>query len=133
MSFTRSALKISSQIGKRQFSATAIMPATQEWMVILPDHAGVLEKRMKVRPDHLSNLKPNVENGFFVFGGARLDEPIKEGEGPKINGSVMLAVADTKEEVMEKVRSDIYFTSGVWDESKIQIFPFKSALREQLK
>ncbi|KAI7379814.1 hypothetical protein KC336_g19110, partial [Hortaea werneckii] len=56
----------------------------------------------------------------------------KEGEPPKINGSVMLAVADTKEEVMKNVKEDVYFKSGVWDESKIQIFPFKSAIREQL-
>ena len=97
------------------------------------------------------------------MGGASLDEPIIEGEGPKINGSIMVAVANTKEEVLEKIKSDIYATSGVWDESKvrywasgcgilepaqlgrhrgafgrlthlqIQIFPFKSALRQQLK
>lgn len=48
-----------------------------------------------------------------------LDEPIQEGQGPKINGSVMMAQADTKEEVMEKIKGDVYFKSGVWDESKV--------------
>ena len=99
---------------------------------------------------HLSNLKPNIDNGFFVMGGASLDEPIKEGEGPKINGSVMMAVADSKEEVLEELRKDIYATSGVWDVEKVsspiaiwvwlfeltlsqvQIFPFKSAIRKAM-
>ncbi|TKA24717.1 hypothetical protein B0A50_05705 [Salinomyces thailandicus] len=94
------------------------MAPKQEWMVILPDAPNMLPKRMEVRPDHLNNLKPQVESGHWVFGGASLDAPIKEGEPPKINGSVMLAVADTKEEVMKSVKNDVYFQSGVWDESK---------------
>lgn len=72
--------------------------------------------------DHLNNLKPHVDSGLWVFGGASLDEPIKEGEPPKINGSVMLAVADTKEEVMKSVKEDVYFKSGVWDESKVSFY-----------
>ncbi|KAK5127459.1 hypothetical protein LTR85_006798 [Meristemomyces frigidus] len=94
------------------------MASKQEWMIILPDKPGMLAKRMEVRPDHLSALKPLVDSNFFVFGGASLEEPLKEGEGPKANGSVMLALADTKEEVLEKVKEDIYAKSGVWDESK---------------
>lgn len=30
--------------------AAAAAPAKQEWLIILPDHAGALEQRMKVRP-----------------------------------------------------------------------------------
>ncbi|RMZ27667.1 hypothetical protein D0859_08268 [Hortaea werneckii] len=112
---------LSSPLTKRFISTTSRkMAPKQEWMVILPDAAGKLSKRMEVRPDHLNNLKPHVDSGLWVFGGASLDEPIKEGEPPKINGSVMLAVADTKEEVMKSVKEDVYFKSGVWDESKIQ-------------
>ncbi|KAK4551982.1 hypothetical protein LTR86_010774 [Recurvomyces mirabilis] len=108
------------------------MPTKHEWMVILPDKEGALANRMKVRADHLKALKPDTESGFWILGGATLDEPVQEGSGPKINGSVMMALAETKEEVMAKVKQDVYFTSGVWDESKIQIFPFKSAIRSAL-
>ncbi|TKA48979.1 hypothetical protein B0A54_01055 [Friedmanniomyces endolithicus] len=94
------------------------MASKQEWMVILPDRKDSLAARMKVRPDHLAALKPSVESGFFVFGGASLDEPVKEGEGPKINGSVMVAVAESKEEVLDKLKADVYYTSGVWDVEK---------------
>ncbi|KAK0284082.1 hypothetical protein LTR35_005796 [Friedmanniomyces endolithicus] len=66
------------------------------------------------------------------MGGASLDEPVKEGEGPKINGSVMIAVAESKEEVLDKIKADIYYKSGVWDVENINIFPFKSAIRSAL-
>ncbi|KAF2722535.1 YCII-related domain protein [Polychaeton citri CBS 116435] len=108
------------------------MSSKQEWIVILPDYKGALEQRMKVRPDHLKNMGPVVEAGKVVFGGATLDEPIKEGEPPKINGSIMLACADTKEEALELIKEDIYTKSGVWDLDNLQIFPFKSAIRKEL-
>lgn len=101
----------------------------QEWMCILPDKAGALEARMKVRPQHLEAIKPHEQAGLFVLGGASLDEPLKEGQGPKINGSILMAVADSKDEVMELIKKDIYYTSGVWDLEKIQVFPFVSAFR----
>lgn len=69
--------------------------------------------------DHLNNLKPDTDSGFWVMGGAMLDEPIKEGSGPKINGSIMMAVADSKEEVLEKLKKDVYWTGGVWDTSNV--------------
>jgi hypothetical protein len=84
-----------------------------------------------------------------------LEDTPKEGSPLKINGSVMMAVASSKEEVMEKLRSDVYADKGVWDmdkvsflmirfkrkrvkvrvlmcEEQIQIFPFKSAIRSAL-
>lgn len=116
------------------------MSQKHEWIVILPDNVNALEKRMSVRQyvyslatqllstssyilmsrrSHLSNLKPDIDSGFWVMGGATLDEPIKEGTGPKINGSIMLAVAESKEEVLEKLKKDTYWQNGVWDESKV--------------
>lgn len=53
------------------------------------------------------------------MGGASLDEPVQDGQGPKANGSVMLAVADTKEEVLEKLGKDVYVATGVWDLEKV--------------
>jgi uncharacterized protein len=40
----------------------------------------------------------------------------------------MLAHAETKEEVLEKLKKDIYSESEVWDWSKVQIYPFRSAI-----
>lgn len=47
---------------------------------------------------------------------------------PPIIGSAMLAFAETREEVLEKLKGDIYSESEVWDWSKVQIYPFKSAI-----
>lgn len=55
--------------------------------------------------------------------GAILEEPLKEREGPKIKGSVMLAVAESKEEVLNALQEDIYSSSGVWDWENVQIYP----------
>ncbi|KAF2491111.1 hypothetical protein BU16DRAFT_530677 [Lophium mytilinum] len=68
----------------------------------------------------------------YATAGAMLEEPIKEGETPKMKGSAMLCVATTQEEVLERLRRDIYVTEGVWDLEKIQVIPFKSAVRKAL-
>lgn len=66
------------------------------------------------------------------FVGAFLEEPVKEGETPKMKGSAMLIRANSKEEVIERLKNDVYVTGGVWDWDKVQVFPFKSALRKAL-
>lgn len=45
--------------------------ATQEWLVIAPDFEGALEKRLKVREEHLSGLKKDDES-FWLWGGMLL-------------------------------------------------------------
>jgi hypothetical protein len=61
-----------------------------------------------------------------------LEEPIQEGDTgpPKMKGSAMLIGARTREEVLERVRKDVYVEGGVWDVEKVQIIPFRSALRK---
>lgn len=48
----------------------------------------------------------------------------KEGEAtPKIKGSIMLAVAESKGEVLRALQEDVYFKEGIWDWNKVQIHP----------
>ena len=63
-----------------------------------------------------------------------LEEPIQPGDTnpPKMKGSAMLIGAKTREEVIERLEKDVYVSGGVWDVSKVQIIPFKSALRKAL-
>ncbi|KAF2441859.1 hypothetical protein P171DRAFT_488293 [Karstenula rhodostoma CBS 690.94] len=103
----------------------------QEWLVIAPDFEGALEKRLAVRPEHISGLKADAED-FWLWGGAMLEEPIAEGQTPKMKGSAMLIGASTREEVVERLKKDVYVQGEVWDWSKVQIIPFKSALRKAL-
>ena len=55
--------------------------------------------------------------------GAMLDEQPREGETPKMNGSVLVAVAESREEALKFVKEDVYTTQGVWDADKVQIYP----------
>ncbi|KAH8592715.1 hypothetical protein B0O99DRAFT_516917 [Bisporella sp. PMI_857] len=104
-----------------------------EWLVIIPDHGGVLDKRMAVRPKHFDGLQAGLDSGFWKMGGAILEEVPKEDGKLKIEGSAMVASASSKEEVIELLKKDVYAVSGVWDFSKIQIWPFKCAIREPLE
>lgn len=80
--------------------------------------------------DHLQNTGPDVQSGLIVLGGAMLEEPIKEGVPPKMTGSVLMCVADTKEEVMERVKKDVYYTSDVWDKEKVSSWDWDTLGRE---
>lgn len=48
---------------------------------------------------------------------------IKDGERPKIKGSIMLAFAESKEDVLKALQEDVYFKEGVWNWNKVQIHP----------
>jgi hypothetical protein len=49
-----------------------------------------------------------------------------------MKGSAMLIGAKTREEVVERLKKDVYVEHGVWDLSKVEIIPFRSALRKAL-
>ncbi|OAL32796.1 hypothetical protein AYO20_07753 [Fonsecaea nubica] len=102
---------------------------TNEWLVIVPDHPNALDKRLAVRPQHLSALTPKIEAGIVVFGGATLSKHPAEGETPDMTGSAMLIKANTEQEVKELLANDAYTKGGAWDVSKAQIFPFRCAVR----
>ncbi|KAL9108645.1 MAG: hypothetical protein Q9227_006591 [Pyrenula ochraceoflavens] len=100
-----------------------------EWLCIIPDTPSSLAKRLEVRNQHLKNITPHVDAKIVTLGGAMLAEQPKEGEQAKMEGSVMLVRANTREEVVERLKTDVYTTSGVWDMEKTQIIPFRTALR----
>lgn len=58
-----------------------------EYLVTIPDHANSLDKRLAARPAHLANLKPHIESGKVVFGGASLSKHPAEGESPDMTVS----------------------------------------------
>ncbi|KAL5118339.1 hypothetical protein ACEQ8H_003688 [Pleosporales sp. CAS-2024a] len=113
--------------------ASGVPPGLQEWLVIVPDVPDALEKRLAARPDHLQGLTKDRDD-MWLWGGAMLEEPIREGDAgpPKMKGSAMLIGAKTREEVLERLKKDVYVEKGVWDVDKVQIIPFKSALRKAL-
>lgn len=100
-----------------------------EYLVTIPDVPGALEKRLAARPTHLSNLKPRIESGQVVFGGATLSKQPAEGEAPDMTGSAMLIKANSEAEVRAILEEDAYVKGGAWDISKVVITPFRCAVR----
>ena len=100
-----------------------------EYLVILPDHANSLQKRLAVRPKHLEKLTPHIQSGDVVFGGATLSGHPKEGEQADMTGSAMLIKAESEEAVREWISGDEYTKGGVWNVDEIKIYPFRCAIR----
>ncbi|KAM3445824.1 hypothetical protein NHJ13734_000001 [Beauveria thailandica] len=112
--------------------SSAAAPAKFEFLVIVPDKPGTLQKRLEVRASaHLANVKPQFENGTYKMGGAVLNS-VPNGTDPStfdFHGSSFVAEAESKEAVLEQLKDDVYVTSGVWDLEKAQVFPFLCAFR----
>lgn len=79
--------------------------------------AGALQRRMKVREDHLRKIAVMKKNGQFVAGGAILDD-----EG-KMTGSMIVYEFPDRQALDLKLAEEPYFTEGVWE--KVEIKPFR--------
>ncbi|ROT41519.1 hypothetical protein SODALDRAFT_331260 [Sodiomyces alkalinus F11] len=112
--------------------SSSSVPLKYEWLVVVPDKPGVKAKRLEVRPTHFADLKPKFDAGIYKMGGALLDEVPEDESDPssfKFSGSTLVCIAETREEVLEHLKNDIYTKTGVWDLDNVQIWPFKCAFR----
>lgn len=73
-----------------RFSSTTTPKMSYEYLVTIPDHANSLDKRLAARPKHLANLKPHIDSGKVVFGGASLSKHPSEGEAPDMTVSLAM-------------------------------------------
>jgi uncharacterized protein len=80
---------------------------------------GALERRMKVREDHLAKTAILKKSKEFLYGGAILDDT------GKMIGSMIVYEFPDRQSLDEKLLEEPYITAGVW--KKIEIQPFRSA------
>ncbi|KAK1770889.1 hypothetical protein QBC33DRAFT_526064 [Phialemonium atrogriseum] len=115
----------------RAMSSSAAPARKYEWLVVVPDHPGMQQKRIEVRSQHLTNMKPFVESGQWKMGGAVLTEVPADDEPTslKFAGSTVVVIAESKEEIITMMKNDIYGKTGVWDIENAQMWPFKCAFR----
>ncbi|ODM18677.1 hypothetical protein SI65_05294 [Aspergillus cristatus] len=104
----------------------------KEFLCILPDNPNAPDIRKKVRPIHYEGIKPLVETGRLVVGGAMLEKHPAEGEDALFKGSMIVYTGESVEDVREAINGDIYAKSGVWDLEKVQIIPYVSAVRKPM-
>ncbi|PGH22936.1 hypothetical protein AJ80_02985 [Polytolypa hystricis UAMH7299] len=102
---------------------TELKKRKNEYLIIVPDKEESLARRLEVRGTHLANIKPIIISGFLKLGGSILDyHPTQESETPPMKGSVLIAVAESEEEVREVLLKDVYVTAGVWDVEKGNLY-----------
>jgi len=80
---------------------------------------GALERRMKVRPEHLEKIAVLKKKGNFLLGGAILDED------EKMIGSMIVYEFPNRSAFDESLKNEPYITGGVWQE--IEIRPYRLA------
>jgi uncharacterized protein YciI len=81
-----------------------------------------LDRRMKVRPDHLENVADLKKKGKFILGGAILDD-----DG-KMIGSMIVYDFPDRAALDECLQAEPYVTGDVW--RKIDIRPYRLAMIE---
>jgi hypothetical protein len=106
----------------------SITRALREYLFIIPDKPGRLAARMKVRPQHLADL-PNVikatKDGrpFLAHGGGLATEfPKSEKEKPDFQGSVLTVAAQSRQEAIDFLKRDVYYSADVWDFDNAKIY-----------
>jgi uncharacterized protein YciI len=80
---------------------------------------GALERRMKVRPEHLEKIAVMKAKGNFLLGGAILDD------NKTMIGSMIVYEFPDRKALDESLLDEHYITSGVWQ--KVDIRPYRLA------
>jgi hypothetical protein len=79
-----------------------------------------LERRHRVRPTHLESIRPLVDDGHVLVGGAILSE------AGQMIGSMLLVDFPERADVDAWLAGDPYVTEGVW--RTIEVIPFRTAV-----
>jgi uncharacterized protein len=80
--------------------------------------AEALDRRLKVREEHLKKISLLKQNGEFICGGAILDN------NGKMTGSMIVYDFPDRKSLDASLQNEPYFTEGIW--KKIEIRPFRA-------
>lgn len=94
-----------------------------EWNVIVFDKPGT--DRTSVRPQHVAAIPEAVNSGIVTSVGAIYQDV----EKTKFAGSTFHLFAADKEEILEFLKKDIYYKSGIWDLDSVIAHPVGIASR----
>ncbi|ODN99478.1 hypothetical protein L198_03322 [Cryptococcus wingfieldii CBS 7118] len=96
------------------------------FLVYAPDYPDYLEKRLAVRAEHLARGQIDTDSRLVLYSGPILPRPgtkareatLPEGV-PNIAGSFMVYKMDSLEQVWNRLKEDVYWRAGVWDQSRV--------------
>ena len=81
---------------------------------------GAFDRRMKVRAEHLEKIEKLKEKGECLAGGAILYD------NGKMKGSMIIYEFSDRIALVEMLKEEPYYTTGVWE--KVEIQPFRLAI-----
>ena len=84
-----------------------------QFMIKAYDGAGMLEKRMEVRPRHLENI--SKVNGNILCAGGLLDD-----DG-KMKGSLLIMEFNSRAELDQYLNTEPYMTEKVWENVEVEL------------
>jgi uncharacterized protein YciI len=96
-----------------------------EWSVTVYDKPGA--DRSAVRPQHVAAIPAAVNAGIVTSAGAIYQDV----EKTKFAGSTFHLIANSKEEIIEFLKKDIYYEKGIWDIDSVVAHPLGLAVRKQ--
>ncbi|CAK7901815.1 hypothetical protein CAAN1_11S04698 [[Candida] anglica] len=94
-----------------------------EWNVIVYDKPGT--DRTAVRPAHVAAIPAAVNSGVVKSVGAIYQDQSKT----KFAGSAFHLMADSREDIIEFLKKDIYAKEGIWDLDSVVAHPIGVACR----
>jgi uncharacterized protein YciI len=81
-----------------------------------------LQRRLKVREEHLKRISLLKKSGEFLLGGAILDD------NGKMIGSMIVYDFPDRQSLEERLKDEPYLTGKVWEKTEIK--PFRLAKME---
>lgn len=109
-------------LNQNRLFSNSLRKMSTEYNVIIYDFPN--SDRSKVRPQHVADIPANVPNPIRSTGAIYQDEA-----KTKFAGSAFHLVANSKEEVIEFLKKDIYYREGIWDINSVVINPIGVAVR----
>ena len=105
-------------LNQNRLFSNSLRKMSTEYNVIIYDFPN--SDRSKVRPQHVADIPANVPNPIRSAGAIYQDEA-----KTKFAGSAFHLVANSKEEVIEFLKKDIYYREGIWDINSVVINPIE--------
>ena len=106
------------------------MPATKEHLMLYAimgeDVENSLEKRLRVREQHISRLKQLQQSGRLVLAGPHPAVDTSDPGEAGFSGSLIVAEFDSLEEAQAWADADPYIEGGVY--KQVRVKPFKQVL-----
>lgn len=89
-----------------------------QYLVIVYDNEGALEKRLEVRESHIEATRKLMAEGKVINASALIEDE-------KMVGSSLFVDFENEDEINEWLENEPYVVNGVWNMEEFQIVPVK--------